>query len=61
MLVRSWEVHPDPGRAKFGVVTAAHDLGIEFDCRLASMWRVAIDGVEREAFLEIAKERADEM
>jgi hypothetical protein len=61
MLVRSWEVHSDPDRAKFGVVTAARDLGLEFDCRLASMWRVSIDGDEREVFLEIAKEKAGEM
>ena len=61
MIIRPSDIHADTGRAKIGLVTAARDLGIGVDCRLSSMWRVDIDGNEREAFLELAKEAANAM
>lgn len=54
MIVRPSDVHPDADKAKMGVMLAARELGIVCDCRLASMWRVEIDGNELATFLEIA-------
>jgi len=38
---------------------AAEALGIQCNCTLASMWRVEIDGNEREVVLELAREEAE--
>jgi hypothetical protein len=59
MIIRSFDVHEDVGRAKFGVLLAAKELGIECNCKLSSQWIVKIDGNEREAFLELAREAAE--
>jgi len=59
MIIHPNDVHEDCGRAKIGVVSAARALGIEFNCSLASQWLVKIDGNEREAFLELAHEEAE--
>jgi hypothetical protein len=61
MIIRPTDIHADTGRAKIGLVTAARDLGVGVDCRLSSMWRVDIDGNERESFLELAREVANAM
>ena len=59
MIVRPWDVHADPERARLGVGLAAEALGVECDLRLSSQWLVNIDGNERTAFLELAKEEAE--
>ncbi len=59
MMIRPSDVHDDFGRAKIGVMAASQALGIDCDCRLMSMWRVDIDGNERETFLELAREEAE--
>lgn len=59
MILRPSDIHADSGRAKIGVVTAARDLGVEFNCKLSSMWRVDVNGNEREVFLELAREIAN--
>ena len=58
MIIRACEIHDDPERARLGVGLAAEALGIKCDLRLQSMWRVEVDGNEREAFLELARESA---
>jgi len=58
MIVQPGEVHENHDRARLGVGLAAEALGIKCDLRLMSMWRVEIDGNEREAFLELAREEA---
>ena len=45
-------------RARLGVGLAAEAMGIKCDLRLQSMWRAEVDGNEREAFLELARECA---
>lgn len=59
MIISPCDVHDDFGRAKIGVVKAAQALGIEFNCNLTSQWLVKIDGNERAAFLELAREEAE--
>jgi len=58
MVIYPGEVHDNHDRARLGVGLAAEALGIKCDLRLMSMWRVEIDGNEREAFLELAREEA---
>ena len=49
------DVHRDVGKARLGVAAAAEALGVECDCRLASMWSIAIEPKDRAVFIEIAK------
>lgn len=58
MIIRPTDVCEDVDAAKYGVVTAARALGIEFNCNLTTQWLVKIDGNERETFLELAREEA---
>jgi hypothetical protein len=58
MIIRASEIHGDPERARLGAGLAAEALGIKCDLRLQSMWRVEVDGNDREAFLELARECA---
>ena len=60
MIVRPSEVHDDPSRARLGVGLAAEALGVECDMRLQTQWRVQIDEMDRGAFLEIARECAED-
>jgi hypothetical protein len=59
MIIRPGEVHEDCGRARLGVGLAAEALGIRCNLTLQSMWTVDVDGNEREAFLELARECAE--
>ncbi len=59
MIIRPSDVHKDAGKAKLGVMLAARELGIECNCTLSSQWIVRIDGNERDAFLELAREAAE--
>jgi hypothetical protein len=59
MVIHPSDIHEDIGRARIGVMEASRALGIDCDCRLMSLWRVDIDGNEREAFLELAREEAE--
>jgi hypothetical protein len=59
MIIRPSDVHEDAARARLGVSLAAEALGVECDLRLSSQWLVKIDGNERTAFLELAKEEAE--
>lgn len=58
MIIRPTDVCEDVDAAKYGVVKAAQALGIEFSCNLTTQWLIKIDGNEREAFLELAREEA---
>ena len=58
MIIRPSDVHEDAARARLGVGLAAEALGVECNLRLSSQWLVNIDGNERTAFLELAKEEA---
>ena len=58
MIIRPSEVHDDPERARLGVGLAAEALGIECNMKLQSQWLVKIDGNERQAFIELARECA---
>ena len=60
MIIRPTDIHEDFGKAKLGFVQAADALGVEFDCKLMSMWRVDINGNELETFLQLAREVANE-
>jgi hypothetical protein len=59
MLIKPSDVHVDPEKARLGVGLTAKALGIECDLRLSSQWLVKIDGNERAAFLELAREAAN--
>lgn len=56
MILHPTDIHDDSDKARLGVVSAARALGINCDCRLATMWRVDINGNEREIFIELARE-----
>jgi hypothetical protein len=56
MIIRPSEVHDDLARARLGVGLAAEALGVECNLNLTSQWLVKIDGNERAAFLELARE-----
>ena len=58
MIIRPSDVHEDAAHARLGVGLAAEALGVACDLRLSSQWLVKIDGNERSAFLELAKEEA---
>ena len=58
MIIRPTDVCEDVDAAKYGVVMTARALGIEFNCTLTSQWLVKIDGNERQAFIEMAREEA---
>jgi hypothetical protein len=58
MIISPLDVCEDFGDAKYGVIMAARELGIECNCGLMSQWIVKIDGNERATFLELAKECA---
>ena len=58
MIIRPSDIHEDAARARLGVGLAAEALGVECDLRLSSQWLVKIDGNERTAFIELAKEEA---
>jgi len=58
MIIRSTEIHEDFDKARLGAGLAAEALGIMCNLTLQTMWRVDIDGNEREAFLELARECA---
>jgi len=59
MIIRPGDVHDDASKAKLGVMLAAEALGIKCNCLLMSMWRVEINGNEREAFIVLAREEAE--
>lgn len=59
MVIRPSDIHVDSDKAKLAAVTVARALCVECDCRLSSMWRIDIDGNERETFLELAREEAE--
>jgi hypothetical protein len=54
MIIHSTDIHPDFDKAKLAFVHVARDLGVEYDCRLRTMWRIDIDGNELTTFLELA-------
>ena len=59
MIVRPWDVHADPERARLGVGLAAEALGIECKLELQTMWVVQVDGNDLATFLELARECAE--
>jgi hypothetical protein len=59
MIIRPSDVHDDAAKARLGVGLACEALGVECDLRLSSQWMVKIDGNERAAFIELAKEEAN--
>ena len=59
MIIRPSEVDDDAVKARLGVGLACEALGVECDLRLSSQWMVKIDGNERAAFIELAKEEAN--
>lgn len=59
MIIQAGDVHGDIRKARIGVMRAAEALGIKHDCRLSQSWMVGIDGNERLAFLELAREEAE--
>lgn len=59
MIIRPSEVHEDWDRAFLGVGLAAEALGIECSLKLKTQWLVKIDGNERQAFIELARECAE--
>jgi len=59
MIIRPSEVHDDPERARLGVGLAAEALGIECNLKLSTQWLVKVNGDERVAFLELARECAE--
>jgi len=61
MIIVPSDIHTDVDKARFGVVAASIALGIECNCKLSSMWRVDIDGGEREIFLELAREEIEKL
>ncbi len=52
MIIRPADVHADVNKVRLAVVLTARALGVECDCKLSSMWQVAIDGNELAVFLE---------
>ena len=59
MIIRPSDVHDDAAKARLGVGLACEALGVECDLRLSSQRLVKIDGNERAAFIELAKEEAN--
>ena len=59
MIISPGEVHQDSDKARLGVGLACEALGIQCNLKLQSMWQVQIDGNERAAFLELARECAE--
>jgi len=59
MIVKPGDVHGDAVKAKLGVMLTAEALGVKCNCTLASIWRVEIDGNERETFLKLAREEVN--
>lgn len=56
MIIRPTDVSDDYMVSLAGVTKAAKLLGVDCNCQLQSMWRVEIDGDERSAFIELARE-----
>lgn len=59
IIIYSTDVHRDAGKAKLGVVAAAEALGVKCDVRLSSAWMIHIDRKDRAAFLDLAREEAE--
>lgn len=60
MLIYPAEVHADLGRARFGVESAAMMLEINVDCNFTTQWLIKINTQDFQAFLELAREAANE-
>jgi hypothetical protein len=60
MIIYPAEVHADLNRARFGVESAAKMLEINVDCDFSTQWVIFIDTQDFQAFLELAREVANE-
>jgi hypothetical protein len=60
MVIRPGEVHENPERARLGVGLAAETLGVKCSLTLQTMWLVQLAESDRKAFIDLARECAEQ-
>jgi hypothetical protein len=60
IIIYSTDVHRDAGKAKLGVMAAAGAFGVKCDFRpIWQAWLISINQSDRSAFLDLAREEAE--